>query len=63
MTHMCISSKILHKYIINIIWLHMTAHAMVWHREKGLAVGTDGCVTKPIRAEELFAVIEELNEE
>lgn len=39
------------------------AHAMVWDREKCLAARMDGYVTKSIQTEELFAVIERLNEE
>ncbi len=63
MTHRCISSRILPKYTINIRWLYMTAHAMGWDRKKCLVARMDGYVTKSIQAEELFQVIERLNEE
>ncbi len=36
----------------------MTAHAMKGDREKCLEIGMDGYVSKPIKAEELFEVIE-----
>jgi CheY-like chemotaxis protein len=36
----------------------MTAHAMKGDQERCLAAGMDGYVSKPIKAEELFAVIE-----
>jgi CheY-like chemotaxis protein len=36
----------------------MTAHAMIGDRERCLAVGMDAYVSKPIRAEELYAAIE-----
>ncbi|MBN9523317.1 response regulator, partial [bacterium] len=38
----------------------MTAHAMKGDRERCLAEGMDGYVTKPLRAEDLFAALEEL---
>ena len=39
----------------------LTAHAMAGDREYYLAAGMDGYVTKPIRKEELFEVLEKLN--
>ncbi len=38
----------------------MTAHAMKGDRERCLATGMDGYVAKPLRAEELFGVVEGL---
>ena len=38
----------------------MTAHAMKGDRENCLAAGMDGYVTKPLRAEDLFAALERL---
>jgi CheY-like chemotaxis protein len=38
----------------------LTAHAMRGDRERCLAAGMDGYVSKPIRAEELYAVLAEL---
>jgi CheY-like chemotaxis protein len=36
----------------------MTAHAMKGDRERCLAAGMDGYISKPINAKELFAAIE-----
>jgi two-component system, sensor histidine kinase and response regulator len=38
----------------------MTAHAMKGDQEKCLAVGMDGYIAKPLRAEELYALIDRL---
>jgi CheY-like chemotaxis protein len=38
----------------------MTAHAMRGDRERCLAAGMDGYVSKPIIAEELFRVVEKV---
>jgi two-component system, sensor histidine kinase and response regulator len=38
----------------------MTAHAMRGDRERCLAAGMDGYVSKPINAEELFRVVEKV---
>jgi PAS domain S-box-containing protein len=38
----------------------MTAHAMAGDRERFLAEGMDGYVSKPLRADELFAAIDQL---
>ncbi len=40
----------------------MTAHAMKADRERCLAAGMDSYISKPIRAEELFSVIEKLTD-
>ena len=39
----------------------MTAHAMKGDRERCLAAGMDGYITKPIRAEQFLAVVEGRN--
>jgi len=41
----------------------MTAHAMRGDRERCLAAGMDGYVSKPIKAEDLSAAIESLLDE
>jgi PAS domain S-box-containing protein len=38
----------------------MTAHALKGDRERFLALGTDGYLPKPVRAQELFEAVEEL---
>jgi CheY-like chemotaxis protein len=38
----------------------MTAHALVGDREMCLRAGMDGYVSKPIKADDLFAAIEEV---
>ena len=38
----------------------MTAHAMKGDRERCLAAGMDGYVSKPLEAEELFRTVEQL---
>ncbi|MBS0210075.1 MAG: response regulator [Planctomycetes bacterium] len=39
----------------------MTAHAMMEDRDRCLAAGMDGYISKPVRANELFAAIEKLH--
>jgi len=41
----------------------MTAHAMKEDKERCLAAGMDGYISKPIKAQRLFEVIEELGVE
>jgi CheY-like chemotaxis protein len=38
----------------------MTAHAMAGDKERCLAAGMDGYVSKPIRADDLFSVVEQV---
>ena len=38
----------------------LTAHAMQGDKERCLAVGMDGYVSKPVKLEELFSVVESL---
>jgi CheY-like chemotaxis protein len=40
--------------------LAITAHAMKGDREKCLAAGMDGYITKPLRLNEMFELIEEM---
>jgi two-component system sensor histidine kinase/response regulator len=41
----------------------MTAHAMIGDRDRCLAVGMDGYVSKPVRPDELYAALENVTPE